>query len=142
MRVLISSVCNFWLTREAVERARELDAAWASPDHTALVGEPQHFSYGSDEGDGEWENRYGLSPSIPRHDPVLLQLYDELGNGMSPDHEVECLTIPDDVTYFVGSYCAEWISEQHREWGAGQEPGSPAGSPAFSVDSKFVPHGA
>lgn len=136
MRVLISSVCNFWLTREAVERARELDAAWAFPDHTPLVGEPEHFSSDEDDLKG-WENQYALPSTVPRHDPALLQLHDELGSDMSPDHEVHCLTIPDDVTYYVASYCAEWIAEQHREWSAGQPPGNSAGTHAFSIDSKF-----
>ena len=138
MRVLISTECNFWLTREAVERARELDATWAFPAHTPLVGEPEHYSYGNEDKEDRWDNQDSLSSMIPRHDPVLLQLYDELGNDMSPDNEVNCLTIPDDVTYYIGSYCAEWVSEQHREWHAEHDGDQPGGTPAFSIDSKFV----
>lgn len=140
MRVLVSSVCNFWLTRQAVERARELDAPWAFPDHTPLVGEPQHHTYGDEDVDEEerWEDQYALPATVPRHDAILLQLYDELGSEMSPDHEVHCLSLPDDMTYYVASYCTEWVAEQHREWGAGQPPGQNAGTHAFTIDSRFV----
>ena len=142
MRVLVSSICNFWISRKAVERARELDAAWAFPDHTPLVGEPEHFA-AEDDDEERWEDVYSLPDTVPRHDPVLLQLYDELGQEMvggdKVDGEVRCLEIPDDVTYYVGSYIGEWIAEQHREW----FPDSPSsgvrgGRPAFNIDSRFT----
>jgi hypothetical protein len=142
MRILVSSVCKFWLSRKAVERARELVAAWAFPDHMPLVGEPEHFA--ADEDDPEqWEDTYALPDVVPRHDPVLLQIFDELGGsamaGGRDGDEILCLTIPDDVTYYVDSYCAEWISEQHRRWSLDGPPGEPAGHPSFSLESKFVP---
>lgn len=145
MRVLVSSVCNFWISRAAVERARELDAPWAFPDHMPLVGEPEHRSARIER--DRWEDRYALPSTVPRHDPVLLQVFDELGNekmvGQSSmgDDEIFCLEIPDDVTYYVGSYCAEWISEQHREWHAGNDGMTRGDWPAFSRESRFVSEG-
>lgn len=150
VRVLVSSRCNFWLSRKAVERARELDAAWAFPDHIPLVGEPEHFA--SDEDDLEqWEDTYALPPEVPRHDPALLQVFDELGSdGMvggdrGSRAEIHCLTIPDDVTYYVDSYCSEWIAEQHRCWQIGKDSdglGTDAGHLTFTIDSHFASKGA
>lgn len=141
MRVLVSSICNFWMTRRAVERARELDAAWAFPDYMPLVGEAEHFATGSEEdGEGHWEDTYSLPDAVPRHDPILLQVFDELGSeGMAggDGDEVFCLEIPDDVVYYVDSYCSEWISEQHRRWSVGGPSGEPAGHHAFSLESRF-----
>jgi hypothetical protein len=142
MRVLVSSICNFWMTRKAVERARELDAAWAFPDSMPLVGEPEHFASGDEEDKNErWEDTYSLPSQVPRHDPVLLQVFDELGSeGMAggDGDEIHCLEIPDDVAYYVGSYCSEWIAEQHREWTLHGDGEAPAGFPTFSLESRFV----
>lgn len=137
MRALISSCSSFWLSREAVLRARELGASWASAEHMPVLGEPGCWLERSprrDEG-------YSLPDGLPRHDPLLLQVYDELGGSSMSGFEgetVECVEIPDDVTYFVDSYCSEWISEQHRTWGShdGYE-GAPAGRRAFTKDSIF-----
>lgn len=137
MRALISSCSSLWLSREAVLRARELGAAWASVAHMPVLGE-----------EGCWLERSprrdeGYSPpnGVPRHDPVLLQVYDELGGGRMAGFEgetIECVEIPDDVTYFVDSYCAEWISEQHRTWSAHDDPdGALAGREPFTKDSVF-----
>lgn len=139
MRVLISSVSSFWLSREAVLRARELDAKWAFPDYIGLLGEPECVL---DEGDRP--EGYSLPTGLPRHDSVLLRVFDELGgqrmSGWEEDATIDCVETPDDVSYYVDSYCAEWISEQHRQWGIhdGGE-GRPAGHPVFNLHSKFDP---
>ena len=171
MRVLISSSSSFWLSREAVLRARELDAAWAFPDVIALVGEKEHHSFGPDwrelvhgaskkfhwHGDEEeflrWEDcHYSLPCEVPRHDPILLQVFDEMGGeamegstkeeseDLPPEHRdrIECIEVPDDVTYHIGSYCAEWVAEQHRVWESDADPeGRPAGTFCFDKDSKY-----
>ena len=145
MRVLISTCSSFWISREAVERARQLDALWAFPDKIALRGEPGCLNDKTDR-----EENYTLACEVPRHDPILLQVFNELGgermSGWEGD-KIVCLEIPDDVRYYVDSYCGEWIAEQHRVWGqdydAGVE-GRPAGTPysAFTKDSVFKPLGA
>ena len=145
MRVLISTCSSFWLSRKAVERARELDALWAFPDHTPLANEPEHHSYGEDE--DEEDETYTLPCEVPRHDPQLLQVFDEIGGtemcGWDGD-EIVCLEIPDDVIYYVNSYCGEWVAEQHRVWGQDDDvgvEGRPAGTPyyTFTKDSVFQP---
>ena len=136
MRVLISSSCSFWISREAVLRARELDASWAFPDHIRLKGEEGSWLNDRDH----HEEHYSLDHLVPRHDPLLLQVFDELGSKMNGDagYEIKCVDIPDDVEYFVGSYLGEWIAEAHRTWtddtGSSGEPG---GGPVFTKDSKF-----
>ena len=136
MRVLISSSCSFWVSREAVLRARELGASWAFPDYIPLKGEE-----GCWLDDCDREEYYSFDSRVPRHDPTLLQVFDELGERMVGDmgSGIHCIEIPDDVEYFVGSYVGEWIAEAHRTWaddtGSGGEPG---GGPVFTKDSKFL----
>jgi len=179
MRVLFSSSCSMTLSRRAVERARELDAPWAFPDHMPLLGEKEHPTWGPDWGefvhgpssDGfHWHGDeevflqlhdcwYSLPVEVPRHDPVLLQVYDELG-GVEMEGSVEdyaddcpedekerilCVEIPDDVTYYVAAYVGEWIAEQHRVWDERADvEGRWAGSPrhAFTKESRWRPLGA
>lgn len=143
MRVLVSSVSSFWLSREAVLRARELDAPWAVPDHVPVLGETGCWL------DGSLETRemYPLPSDVPRHDPVLLQVFDELGGERMAGYSnstVECLDVPDDVTYFINSYVSEWVAEEHRTWSPCDTPGGrPAsagvGGASFTRDSVFVP---
>lgn len=135
MRVLISTSCSFSISRETVLRARELDASWASPDYMPIRGEE-----GCWLDDTDHNEYYFIDRLVPRHDPILLQVFDELGEKMVGDDycQICCIDIPDDVAYFVNSYVGEWISEAHRIWsgdtGFGGEPG---GSPVFTKNSKF-----
>jgi len=147
MRVLISTSCSFALSRKAVLRARELGAAWAKVDYMRLPEEHDPPSHCGDDEERfkKWQEQHGrygfyLHHDVPRHDPILLQVFDELGaEGMTIEHEkIHEVKIPDDVTYFVGSYIAEWISEQHRTWGISEGAGN-GGWPAFTIDSKFEP---
>jgi len=144
MRVLISSCSSFWLSRKAVVRARELGAKWAAPKHLALTEEPEHFAYGKEK-ERDWEDYYTLPDELPRHDPILLQVYDELGGeemfgGHWEDRDrVNCVEVPDDVTYYIGSYTGEWVAEQHRVWEGRGDDGRFAGTFAFTKDSTFVP---
>jgi len=173
MRVLISSVCSFWLSRQAVLRARELGAAWAVPEEIALLGEEQHHEFGPDwrdlvrseegrysrfHGDEEeflrWEDcHYNLPSEVPRHDPVLLQVFDEMGGEAMegsmrehpddpPEYEdrIECVEVPDDVTYSIESYLGEWVAERHRVWSTDDGPeGHLPGWQYFTKDSTYQP---
>lgn len=143
MRVLISSSSSLCLSKEAILRARELDALWAFPDHCPLVGEPQHYTSESTDPPGKWDHSYFLPDGVPRHDPILLQVFDELGDKMSSDEwgSAQCVEVPDDVTYYIGSYTGEWVAEQHRQWfrdtGINGRPAGDFG--VFTKDSKFSP---
>jgi hypothetical protein len=174
MRVLISSSSSFWLSREAVLRARELGALWALPDEMPLLGEEEHHQFGPDwrdfvhggssearpwHGDEEeflrWEDcQYSLPDEVPRHDPILLRVFDEMGGEAMegsmrerPDDvpseyrdRIECVEVPDDVTYFIGSYLAEWVAEQHRVWSTDDPTeGRPAGWTSFTKSSAYQP---
>lgn len=142
MRVLISHDCGLWLSRKAVLRARELGAEWASTEHMPLVDEPNHFAYGEDrKAQLQEDSGYWISQYVPRHDPILLQVFDELGSeGMvTKEHTgAGVVEIPDDVKYFIGSYVGEWVAEAHRTWtDQTPEEGQPGGGPVFTKESKF-----
>lgn len=117
MRVLFSGSSSFWVTREAVVLARELGAAWASVDLMPIRGEPDCWI---EEGDDR-EEMYSLSHLVPRHDPMLLSLYERMGDAMVPFGRVHVSDVPDDLVYSVSSYSGEWIDEVHRMWTV-QEP--------------------
>jgi hypothetical protein len=139
MRVLISTSSSFWLSREAVLRAREFDASWAFPDSIAIKGEPKCWMDDKDR-----DEMYSIPSGVPRHDPVLLQVFDELGGEKMAGKgygEIICIEVPDDLTYYIGSYTGEWVAEQHREWFPHSEPGGElaGGIYAFTKDSKFSP---
>jgi hypothetical protein len=55
---------------------------------------------------------------IPRDDPALVQVVEELGeeaNGRFA--ELKVIEIPDDVEWQVEEYDgAEWVAEKHRTW--------------------------
>jgi hypothetical protein len=112
MRVLFSGTSCFWLSRDAVLLARELGAAWATPEHIPVRGEEGCWI------DDDRDEEYSFPDLVPRHDPVLLELHARLGDAMSTGARVLVAEIPDDVTYSISSYNSEWIAEVHRIWGA------------------------
>lgn len=60
-----------------------------------------------------------LSPrDIPRNDPVLVQVVEEMGGASSGDFaELAITEIPDDVDWEIEEYDGrEWVSEKHRTW--------------------------
>lgn len=70
--------------------------------------------------DGKYEEgSYFSSSFLPRDDPALVQLVEEMGetaNGRNA--ELEVVEIPDDVDFVIEEYDGtEWIAEKHRTWG-------------------------
>lgn len=55
---------------------------------------------------------------IERHDPVLVQVVEEMGDAADGDHaELAVVEIPDDVEYIIEEYDGlEHIAEAHRTW--------------------------
>lgn len=130
MRALISSVSSFLLSVEAVQLARTLGAKWAENEHCPLP------PYRGMEG-------VFLPTEVPRHDPILLQVFEQMGPEKMTveDYRISCVEIPDDVRYYVSSYCGEWIDEIHRVWNATSPNGEPSQYEAatFTIDSVFEP---
>lgn len=90
MRILINSAFGgFGLSRAALDRLRE------------LVGQSTFDQYGAD-----------------RHNPLLLQVFDEMGQGAAGSFcKLKVVEIPDDVDYEIEEYDgAEWVAEKHRTW--------------------------
>lgn len=68
---------------------------------------------------------------------MLIALHDRLGEAMSPCG-VHVANVPDDVTYSVSSYNAEWIAEVHRTWSVHETDGTVSETVyCFSLDSTF-----
>ena len=55
---------------------------------------------------------------IERHDPVLVQVVEEMGDAADGDHaELAVVEIPDDVEYIIEEYDGlEHVAEAHRTW--------------------------
>ena len=126
MRVLISSCSSFWISREAIELARRFEAPWAFDiklwEEEGFIGQKEQPS-GFDMTDDEWrkhEEQYSLPDEIPRHDPHLLRVFDELGGkrlaGFDDNDEILEVVVPDDIEYSIHSYTGEWVEEKHRTW--------------------------
>ena len=69
--------------------------------------------------DGEYEEgSYFSDSNIPRDDPVLVHLVEEMGeaaNGRCA--ELEVVEIPNDVDFAIEENDGmEWIAEKHRTW--------------------------
>lgn len=55
---------------------------------------------------------------IPRDDPVLVEIVEELGPAANGSHaELKIVEVPDEVNWFIDNYDGiEWVSERHRTW--------------------------
>jgi hypothetical protein len=71
-----------------------------------LRGEPRNTNY--------WANR-----EIPRHDPALVQVVEELSDGANGNHAVLVIAeIPDGSWYFIDEYdgCESVETPETIEW--------------------------
>lgn len=137
MRVLISTCTSFFVPREVVLLARELGAPWAFPPFMFLNEERPRPRF--EERDG-----YALPDPVPRHDPILLEVFDRLGGkkmAADPYYEILCANVPDDVVYYISSYNSEWVAEWHRVWTYSSLNGEMSQPQAhtFTKDSVFEP---
>jgi hypothetical protein len=57
--------------------------------------------------------------NFERHDPILVEVVEELGEKASGQFaDLEIIEIPDDVEYTIQEYDGvEWVAEKHRTWG-------------------------
>lgn len=111
-KVLVCSRHGGWgLSRDAFFRLRELGSehALGEPD----IGEPWS--------DGSLRRDWGLQSfcrDIPRDDPLLLQVFEEMGQDAASHFcEIAEVEIPDDVEWEIEEYDGrEWVAEKHRVW--------------------------
>lgn len=56
--------------------------------------------------------------SIPRDDPRLVAVVEEMGDAASGPHaRLKVIEIPDDIEWMIEEYDGfEWISEAYRTW--------------------------
>ena len=70
----------------------------------------------------EWEKHTLRERDIPRNDPKLIQVVEELGGEHRKGASGRCaelviVEIPDDVEWEIEEYDGnEWIAEKHRTW--------------------------
>lgn len=116
MKVVISTCYGgFGVSHEAFLRLRELG-------HADALAEPDFGEYWSDGSGPRNRSMFMsdfLSCSTCRHDPLLVQVVEELGdaaNGWAA--KLEVIDIPDGVEYTIEEYDGlEHIAEEHRTWG-------------------------
>ena len=73
---------------------------------------------------GAWNGKFkyyenlSYRGTIPRHDPVLVRIVEELGDEANGVYaELKVVDIPDEVQYTIQEYDgSEWIAEVHRTW--------------------------
>ena len=55
---------------------------------------------------------------IPRDDPVLVELVEQLGTDADGSYsELGIVEIPEDVDWYIEEYDGlEWVAERHRTW--------------------------
>ena len=54
---------------------------------------------------------------IERNDPLLIQVFEELGQLAGNDCKLKIVEIPDDVEWQIEEYDGmEWVAEKHRVW--------------------------
>ena len=78
----------------------------------------------SDQAEQLYKERKGITDKnwyyrdIPRNDPVLVQIVEELGDAADTRYsELAAIDIPDDVEWTICEYDGlEWVAEAHRTW--------------------------
>jgi hypothetical protein len=83
---------------------------------------PDGWHTWSMEEKGAWNQKYKDQTfsdyDIPRDDPILIQVIEELGEFADGRHaELKIVEIPDDVEWQIDEYDGvEWVAEKHRTW--------------------------
>lgn len=55
--------------------------------------------------------------NIKRNDPILIQVFEELGTKTGDNSKLRLVEIPDDVKWVIMDYDgSEHVAEKHRKW--------------------------
>lgn len=113
-RILICGTYGGWgISREAFLRLRELgqEDALREPD----IGELYSDGSGPRK---SFSNLESFGRDIPRNDPLLLQVWDEMGDSMSASLcKIVEVKVPVGVEWDIEEYDGnEWVAEKHRTW--------------------------
>jgi hypothetical protein len=70
------------------------------------------------DGWGFFENGEFYDREIPRDDPTLVGIVEELGAVASSQYsDLKVVDVPDDVIWTIEEYDgSEWVAEVHRRW--------------------------
>lgn len=116
MKVVISiTYGGFGLSRAALHKLRSLGNPFALKETDAGEAYP----------DGGIRDDFGTYlRDIPRDDPQLVQVVEEMGREADGVHaQLKVIVIPDGIDWIVQDYDGqEWIAEAHRTWGAHMVP--------------------
>ena len=110
MKIVINN-CHggFGLSHKAIMRYLELKGVKFEHKKTKYTVWPDEYTV-------EGENFY--DHNIPRNDPLLVQLVEEMGESINTAYSrLKVVDIPDDVEWEIDEYDGlEWVAEKHRTW--------------------------
>ena len=94
-----------WYTVPKNERVEDID--WNSATHEERI-----------EYNTRADKEYFTDRDIPRDDPVLVRVVEELGPAACGNYaNLRIVYIPDDVKWCIEEYEGlEWVAEEHRTW--------------------------
>jgi hypothetical protein len=125
MKIVINACYGgFGLSHEAIMRYAEIkgiNLVWK--EHRSLnyyykdcVSDENYFYYYYKDCVSD-ENYFSYS-DIPRNDPALVQVVEEMGSAANDEYaKLKIVEIPDDVRWHIAEYDgSEHIAENHRTW--------------------------
>lgn len=119
VRKIVINACHggFGLSHDAILRYHELNGDkihWRAIDRASSWSPVVYFHDPNDE-----EHTYWSDHDIPRDDPVLVRIVEEMGGEAAGGSAamLKVVKIPASVDWLVQEYDGlEWIAERHRTW--------------------------
>ena len=111
MKIVINK-CHggFGLSQKAMQRYAELKGF-------TLISEDGDF-YSLHYRDSVSDDNLICDRDIPRNDPDLITVVEELGDEANDRHaDLKVVEIPEDVSWEIDDYDgSEWVAEKHSRW--------------------------
>ena len=111
-----------WIEEDTKYPSLGIFHAWiVPPDQRPVNKENEFYTMSMEERKAyneAWSNSCIYCRDIPRDDPALVQLVEEMGEKSFRRHaELKVVEIPDDVQWEIEEYDGkEWVAEKHRTW--------------------------